>query len=164
MSKCYDEFEAGRDITHLTDVEFVPETQFEPIRQKFHSGTSSLNTRLREVVANQRPGKQISFEGKVLSPCNPVGPTLPSGAYPVCRCGDECVVVVAKTETNAGRRFYGCASYEDHMMNHGEVGCCKFMKWIDPPLCARGVEYALEMQAEVRRLKKLVEEMNRKCW
>ena len=139
MSKCYDEFKAQWNVERnndLDDVEYVPETQFDPIPHELETEQSSLNARLssggvhkrsgkeivddtcpgelqpkalslnerlRAVVANQRPGKEICFDGNILEPLHPIGPTLPSGAYPVCHCGDECVVVVAKTEANAGR-------------------------------------------------------------
>jgi len=166
MAKCLDDFEAQRNDDNEkqpvnNDVEYVPETQFDPIPDTEQSVTSSLNARLRAIVANQRPGKEICVDGNIIGPLHPIGPTLSPGAYPVCHCGDECVVVVAKTEKNAGRRFFGCSSYEEQLYNSNEGGYCNYMQWIDPPMCARGLQYALEMQAEVKRLNKLVEELNR---
>ena len=123
--------------------------------------TKSLNARLREVVANQRPGKQIVYKGQEIEPLHPIGLTLPSGAYPICCCGDESVVVVAKTEKNAGRRFFGCPAFEDHRYYPNDIHCCNFMQWIDPPMCQRGLQYALEAQAEIRRLNKIVADATR---
>ena len=132
--------------------EFVPETQFETVTEaQFEivlpaNGVvvqSALDNQICLGETNQRPGKQINGEGRVRQ-----------DRHPLCHCGDVCEVVVCKTQTNAGRRFYGCAGYLDHITNPKGVECCNFFKWLDRPLTPRGVEYALEMQAEVRRLEK----------
>ena len=74
----------------------------------------------------------------------------------MCRCGEESVVVVSKSKKNAGHRFFGCAAYQDHTVFPDEIDCCYFKQWTDPPMCERGVQYALETQAEIRRLNKNV--------
>ncbi|PWA74397.1 zinc finger, GRF-type [Artemisia annua] len=41
-----------------------------------------------------------------------------------CWCGQTAVVRTSWTNQNPGRRFYGC---------------CDFIDWYDPPMCARSV-------------------------
>ncbi|PWA95313.1 zinc finger, GRF-type [Artemisia annua] len=41
-----------------------------------------------------------------------------------CWCGQTAVVRTSWTNRNPGRRFYGC---------------CDFIDWYDPPMCARSV-------------------------
>lgn len=59
---------------------------------------------------NQRPRKQISHESQVRQP-----------THPICHCGDIYGVVICKTQTNTGCRFYGCAGYVDHITNPNGV-------------------------------------------
>ena len=100
--------------------------------------------------ANHRTGKEIVLEGKVSEPLRTVV------ANPICLCGQESVVAVAQTEKDAGRRFFCCDAYEGHKVFPDEIECCYFKQWIDPPMCERGRQYALESQAEIKRLKKVV--------
>lgn len=109
MNNCYDAYVLSRNCLQHNDDKagFVPYTHVYLVLRTFRSKPKSLNARLRTAVGNQRPGKQIVYKGQVLEPLCPVGTTLPGGAYPLCLCGDEPVVVVAKTEKKAGRRFFG---------------------------------------------------------
>ena len=97
----------------------------------------------------QRAGKEIVREGKVSEPLGTIG------SNPVCYCGQVSVVVVDETETNVGRRFFGCEAFNDHMNYPDVIDCCCFKEWTDPPICERGRQYALEAQAEIRRLSKI---------
>ncbi|CAN1158031.1 hypothetical protein LINPERHAP2_LOCUS21905 [Linum perenne] len=46
---------------------------------------------------------------------------------PSCGCGQMAVIRTSWTESNPGRRFFGCGRY-------GRVGACKFFHWADPEL------------------------------
>ena len=165
LMKHFDELEEKIGVassSHIDfDVDHVPETQFEPVPRKFHSGSSTLHGRLCEVVSAEMPSHQHRVGGNLLTPIHPVGPSVPRGqrSYPTCYCGVMCVVVVCRKEKNAGRRFFGCSSYNEHRLNPREYDCCNYFKWIDQPLCERGLEYAHELQAEISRLKIVNEEL-----
>ena len=143
------------------DVDYVPETQFDPIPVQTEARTSTLHSSLRQVVSNQTPWHQPIFESNILIPLHPVPPAMPRGerSYPNCDCGAMCIVVVSKKERNAGRRFFCCSSFHESQLNPGEVGHCNHFKWIDKPLCERGVEYAHEVQGEIRRLEHVIKEL-----
>ena len=65
----------------------------------------------------------------------------------LCRCNIEPIFKTCYLNKNVGRRYFICA-------NTGTLRDCGFIHWIDEPLCDRGVEFALEVLEENRRLKK----------
>lgn len=96
------------------------------------------HARLMEVIARQNPNRSSSSI---------------TDRTVLCYCEVECNVVVSKSQTNAGQRFYGYNAYIAAQNRQGLQRC--IFSWYDPPLTARGVQYALEMQAEVGRLERL---------
>ena len=59
-------------------------------------------------------------------------------------------VVVRDDGENIGLRSLLCSNYPHR---------CNFSEWIDEPLCPRGIAYANELEQEIRRLKKLLEDL-----
>ena len=145
LVKYFEEVESEFDKISV-EVDFVPETQHDSLDKSINHERPSVfdNESVgREDAGGQRSGKQICFDYESVD-----------RVHRKCHCGVDCEVVVCRNRKNAGRRFYGCSLFNDHKIQPDCVDTCNFFEWIDPPMCRRGVEYSLEMQAEVSRLEK----------
>ena len=65
--------------------------------------------------------------------------------YIVCACGRRAFVYTSWTDSNPGRRFWGCTNYR------GDLNC-GFFRWLDPPICARSKQI---IPGLLRRLREL---------
>ena len=128
------------------EVDFVSETQYDALDKSSNHERRTVKSVGREDAVGERSGKQICFDNELVDRVH--------RQWPKCHCGVVCEVVVCRNSKNAGRRFYGCALFNDHKIQPNAVDTCNFFEWIDPLMCRRGVEYSLEMQAEVSRLEK----------
>ncbi|KAB1207249.1 hypothetical protein CJ030_MR7G011570 [Morella rubra] len=78
-----------------------------------------------------------------------------------CSCGLRAPLISSWTDSNPGRRFFGCANY-------GTSKHCGYFCWFDPRVCPRGMEVGLywtkrnkELQKENDALKRTVRRL--KC-
>ncbi|XP_050226472.1 uncharacterized protein LOC126676335 [Mercurialis annua] len=73
-------------------------------------------------------------------------------SIPNCDCNQPAVLRTSWTETNPGRRFFGCYAYQS-------VDGCDFFYWLDPPLShnAKAVKLGL-----LRKLEKDADAKNKK--
>ena len=67
-----------------------------------------------------------------------------------CICGWPAATAVVRNGNDVGRRYLRC-----QMFPNG----CNFSDWIDDPLPPRAVEYALELESEIRILQNQLREL-----
>ncbi|XP_058181321.1 uncharacterized protein At4g04775-like [Rhododendron vialii] len=71
-----------------------------------------------------------------------------------CGCGEKAPLRTSNTYANPRRRFLGCINYE-------ETNACKFFIWVDPPTCARGLDYSRHLQEKIKELEKKEDKLER---
>ena len=127
------------DFVPETQFDFVPETQFVDISESSTSRRSGKGIQ----VEDPKPEEDVVVERNLNK-----RKELRIGEHPpprTCYCGYHCEVVVCRNKKNAGRRFYGCTWFQNAQLQPHLFQHCNFFEWVDPPLCRRGVEYALKM-------------------
>ncbi|XP_017245521.1 uncharacterized protein LOC108217189 [Daucus carota subsp. sativus] len=66
---------------------------------------------------------------------------------PNCRCGTAAALKTSWTDSNPGRRFWGCMRFKDNRSN-----ACNFHQWFDPPMCARSKAIIPGLLRRIRNL------------
>ncbi|KAI8568403.1 hypothetical protein RHMOL_Rhmol02G0196400 [Rhododendron molle] len=69
-----------------------------------------------------------------------------------CECNMRSPLQTSRTDSNPGRRFFGCPKYQTD-------SACGFFNWYDPPTCKRGMKFGRMILKENRELKRTLKEM-----
>ncbi|XP_058755783.1 uncharacterized protein LOC131628997 [Vicia villosa] len=74
-----------------------------------------------------------------------------------CRCGLEAPLMTSWTDSNLGRRFFGCGMYKVH----GHKRCSHFV-WYDDELSSRAKEIIYSLQKKLEHERDRLDEANTK--
>ncbi|KAK1561157.1 hypothetical protein Q3G72_035038 [Acer saccharum] len=74
--------------------------------------------------------------------------------YPNCFCGKRARRCTSWTNSNPGRRLFGCSKFQDD-------DNCGFFRWYDPPICARSKKIISALLRRISELEMRLGEDNR---